>query len=128
MRLVGVGIDVVSIPRIAALLDRFGDRFERRWFDPLEVVQPGNRAVVLATGFAIKEAVWKALPHDTVAPLPWREIVTHRGSTTDEIAIELRGKLEVEADSHGVGAIAVTVSVRGDLVVAVALVEEAPVG
>lgn len=41
----GVGIDIVCLPRIRALVDRYGEQFENRWFDPSELAQTGDPAV-----------------------------------------------------------------------------------
>lgn len=123
MTLVGVGIDVASISRIGALLDRYGTRFEQRWFDPVEVDHPGDKRIGLARRFAVKEAVWKALPHSAQGPLPWRWIVTREETPARRIAVDLRGSLAREAAGHKVTAISASVQVSGDLVLAIALVE-----
>ncbi len=123
MTLVGVGIDVASLTRIEGLLRRYGGSFENRWFDPAELPQQGSTSTNLAKSFAVKEAVWKALPHDATGPLPWRAIVTHPGTAAHQMAVELRGAVAAEAASHGVTAITANVTVHGDLVVAVAMVE-----
>ena len=125
MKLVGVGIDVASITRIRGLLDRYGTRFESRWFDPIEVAQPGSREARFARCYAVKEAVWKALPHENSSPLPWRQIVAHPGAGTNQVVVELRGTVAAEAGDHGVGAITANVTISGDLAIAVALIEGA---
>lgn len=122
MTLVGVGIDVASISRIGALLDRYGTRFEQRWFDPVEVDHPGDKRIGLASRFAVKEAVWKALPHQAQGPLPWRSIVTRVEMDARRIVVDLRGSLAREAVSHKVTSISASVQVNGDLVLAIALV------
>lgn len=123
MSLVGVGIDVASIARIGRLLDRYGSRFESRWFDPAELHDQGNRRVALASSYAIKEAVWKALPHETPGPLRWRSIVPRVAPGTQQVVVDLCGPLAAEAASRGVTAISASVHVQGDVVLAIALVE-----
>jgi len=63
--IVGLGSDLCSIERIAKSLDRFGERFERRCFTPLELAKadkrPFTRAATLAKRFAAKEAFAKAV-------------------------------------------------------------------
>ena len=60
----GIGIDLVKIPRIAAALDRYGDRFINRVFTPGEIAYCRGK-VWSAAGFALrfsaKEAFSKAL-------------------------------------------------------------------
>jgi holo-[acyl-carrier protein] synthase len=61
---VGLGIDVASIERVAESLDRFGDRFWQRILTPRErddLAKRADRACALAGRFAAKEAASKAL-------------------------------------------------------------------
>jgi holo-[acyl-carrier protein] synthase len=63
--IIGLGSDLCNIERIAASLDRFGTRFERRVFTPVEQAKaarrPLTRAGTLAKRFAAKEAFAKAV-------------------------------------------------------------------
>lgn len=80
--IVGIGIDIVELDRIAAAWERFGERFARRILHPDEVKRlPHNAPVAFLAGrFAVKEAAVKALgtgfsagigPRDIeVRPLP----------------------------------------------------------
>ncbi len=60
----GIGVDIVTISRIAATHKRFGERFERRFLHPQEIkaLQKHKRPInFLAKRFAAKEAAVKAL-------------------------------------------------------------------
>lgn len=63
--IVGLGSDLCNIDRIAASLDRFGDRFEARCFTGVERAKaarrPFTKAGTLAKRFAAKEAFSKAV-------------------------------------------------------------------
>ena len=63
--IIGIGVDMIRIDRIANSITRFGNRFLRRIYTANELAaakQRGKgRVRVLATSFAAKEAVWKAL-------------------------------------------------------------------
>ena len=63
--ILGLGSDLCSIERIAASLDRFGERFEARCFTDAEraraAKRPFTRAGTLAKRFAAKEAFSKAV-------------------------------------------------------------------
>ena len=63
--ILGLGSDLCNIDRIAASLDRFGDRFEARCFTDVERAKaarrPFARAGTLAKRFAAKEAFSKAV-------------------------------------------------------------------
>lgn len=62
--IIGIGNDLCSIERIAATLDRFGERFENRVFTVGEITKARRRrrtAETYAKRFAAKEACAKAL-------------------------------------------------------------------
>ena len=62
--IVGVGTDIVSIDRIAAALERFGERFRNRVYTERELALADrlpDPAGVLAKRWAAKEACSKAL-------------------------------------------------------------------
>jgi len=64
MPVLGLGIDVCSAARVAAILDRFGDRFWQRILTESErsdLASRADRATALAGRFAAKEAAKKAL-------------------------------------------------------------------
>ncbi len=65
--IVGIGTDIVYIPRMEALLMRFGEKFEKRIFTigeraaAAEKKRLSHKASFLAKRFAAKEAYVKAL-------------------------------------------------------------------
>jgi holo-[acyl-carrier protein] synthase len=62
--IVGTGIDITEVPRIAESIERFGDRFLQRIFTPGEIRycdSKANRVECYAARFAAKEAAMKAL-------------------------------------------------------------------
>ncbi len=77
----GIGTDVCDIRRIAAALDRRGDRFAERVLGPHEIeVFKARRAkfqargvAYLATRFAVKEAFSKAIGLGLRLPMSWRD-------------------------------------------------------
>jgi len=58
---IATGIDLVHIPRVRALVERYGERFVARVFTPREVAGRRGTPDELAARFAAKEAVAKAL-------------------------------------------------------------------
>ena len=78
----GIGTDLVEIGRIAAAVERFGDRFVERILGPQERARyEGRRArsprrglAFLATRFAAKEAVSKAIGLGLRSPMTWRAV------------------------------------------------------
>jgi holo-[acyl-carrier protein] synthase len=70
--ILGIGTDVVQIPRIAKLLDAHGERFLARCYTAAERgdVSPAH----LAKRFAAKEAVLKALGTGFAKGIYWQDI------------------------------------------------------
>ena len=108
MRDVSVGVDLIEIDRIAATLDRFGERFLRRVYTEREVAYCRGRAPQLAARFAAKEAVMKALGTGTRG-IGWREVeVTRRRTGQPEIA--LHGRAVARARRMGIDRLAVSLA------------------
>lgn len=79
--IVGIGIDIAEVPRIAASIARFGDRFLQRIFTEGEIRYcdaKANRAERYAARFAAKEAAMKALGTGWNYGVRWRDIEVSR--------------------------------------------------
>ncbi|HXY06788.1 MAG TPA: holo-[acyl-carrier-protein] synthase [Terriglobales bacterium] len=75
--IVGTGIDIAEVPRIAQSIERFGDRFLRRVFTEGEIGycdRKANRAQHYAARFAAKEAAMKAIGTGWSRGVRWRDI------------------------------------------------------
>ncbi|MFN4240427.1 MAG: holo-ACP synthase [Erythrobacter cryptus] len=63
--IIGLGSDLCNIERIARSLERYGERFERRVFTPVEIAKARRRPFTIAgtyaKRFAAKEAFSKAV-------------------------------------------------------------------
>ena len=83
MNILGIGLDATDIPRIADVLERYGDRFLRRVFTDAEIAyctRRRNPAPHLAGRFAAKEAAMKALGTGHSQGVIWKDIeVVRRG-------------------------------------------------
>lgn len=84
MGIIGLGVDITEIDRIAATLDRYGDRFMQRVFTEGEIAyctRRKNAAIHFAGRFASKEAAMKALGTGHTQQVLWRdiEVVRHGG-------------------------------------------------
>lgn len=81
--IIGLGLDVTEIPRVAALLERYGERFMRRVFTEDEIAYCTRRrapAIHFAGRFAAKEAGMKALGTGHSQEVLWRDLeVVRRG-------------------------------------------------
>ena len=79
--LVGTGIDLVEVERIAHSIERFGDRFLRRVFTDDEIAYCRVRAAAaesFAARFAAKEAAAKALGTGIQHGVSWKELEVRR--------------------------------------------------
>ncbi|MFB2530782.1 holo-ACP synthase [Paracoccus sp. p4-l81] len=75
--ILGIGSDLANIDRIAAVLDRHGDRFRNRVFTPTELARAARRpheAATLAKRWAAKEACSKALGTGLAMGIAWRDM------------------------------------------------------
>ena len=84
MDIIGSGMDATEISRIAATIDRYGDRFVTRIFTEGEVAYCRRRRDFVssfAARFAAKEAAMKALGTGHSRGVLWRgiEVVRHGG-------------------------------------------------
>jgi holo-[acyl-carrier protein] synthase len=87
MRIVGIGMDATDIPRIAAAIERFGDRFLTRILTEHELAYcrgAGTPRSMSPGRFAPKEAGMKAIGTGHSRGVLWREIevVRHDGPPT----------------------------------------------
>jgi holo-[acyl-carrier protein] synthase len=79
--IVGTGIDIAEVPRIAASIERFGDRFLQRVFTEGEIrycESKANRFERYAARFAAKEAAMKAIGTGWNHGVAWRDVEVSR--------------------------------------------------
>lgn len=75
--IVGIGVDLIDIRRIARTLERYGERFTARCFTATERTKADrrrNRAETYAKRYAAKEAMSKALGTGFNHGVYWRDI------------------------------------------------------
>lgn len=79
--IVGTGIDIAEVPRIAAAIERYGERFLKRVFTSAEIQyceSKVNRAERYAARFAAKEAGLKAIGIGWRLGIGWHEVEVRR--------------------------------------------------
>lgn len=113
-----LGIDIIKVERIAAALQRFGDRFPKRVLTEREQRYVRNRPQNFAGRWAAKEAVSKVLGLG-VRGVGWRDIEIER-LPTGQPAVRLHGRAAARAEQLGMGRVAVSISHEGDYAVAIA--------
>ena len=76
--ILGIGSDLANIERIAAVLERHGDRFRNRVFTPVEQARAAARPMAVAATYAkrwaAKEACSKALGTGLRMGIAWRDM------------------------------------------------------
>lgn len=79
--IIGTGIDIAEVPRIAAAIERYGERFLRRVFTTAEIKyceSKVNRTERYAARFAAKEAGLKAIGTGWKRGVGWHEVEVGR--------------------------------------------------
>lgn len=102
------GVDIIEIPRVRQLLERYGQRFLNRIYTPGEIGYCRGRPPNLAARFAAKEATMKALGTG-VRGVGWKDIEVIRHETGAP-SIELHGRAKQRAQRLGVLEISLSLS------------------
>jgi holo-[acyl-carrier protein] synthase len=92
--ILGTGIDIIEVARIASSFEKFGERFVNRILLPGEIAycrSHKNPAPFLAVRFAAKEAVSKAFGTGIGAQLGWQDIEIRRKDSGEPFVV-LHGK------------------------------------
>ena len=102
------GVDIIEISRIRRVAERYGRRFFRRIYTERELAYCRSRAPQLASRFAAKEAVMKALGTG-IRGVRWRdiEVVRTRGLAP---TIQLHGTALARARRLGIEHLAVSLT------------------
>ena len=88
--ILGTGIDIIEVARVAASYEKFGERFLKRILRPAETaycLTHKNPAPFLAARFAAKEAVSKAFGTGIGAQLGWQDIEVGRKDSGEPFVI-----------------------------------------
>jgi holo-[acyl-carrier protein] synthase len=123
--IVGMGVDVASVARVARLitdhpaqLERVFTQRERRFCD---ATHGRRREARYAAAFAAKEAVMKALGTGWRSDIEWSEIDTRTIESHGGVA--LSGGVSIAADRLGVARVLVSASATRDSAMATAVAE-----
>lgn len=125
--ILGIGIDLCKIERIATALDRFGDRFQERILTPWErefCAQRGDPVRAVALRFAAKEAFSKAVGLG-MRGISWREIET-RHLPTGQPYLVLYARAEKVARRLGMVASHISLTDEAGMASAVVVIEGSP--
>src|SRR3954470_18449705 len=96
--ILGIGIDIIEVSRIAASYEKFGERFLSRILHPNEISYCLSHKVpgpFLAARFAAKEAISKAFGTGIGAQLGWQDMEVGRKEGGEPFVILHGGGLKL---------------------------------
>ena len=123
--ILGTGIDIIEVARIAASYEKFGERFLNRILLPGEIAyclshkMPGP---FLAARFAAKEAISKAFGTGIGAALGWQDMEIRRKESGEPFVV-LHGKGEQLFASRGAKRLLVSLSHTANYAATTAILE-----
>ena len=101
--IIGLGLDATDIKRIAATIERYGDRFVARIFTAGEIAYSRRRrepAIHFAGRFAAKEAAMKALGTGHSRGVLWRDVEVRPSRRPAATAVSRRGRTPFQGDGR----------------------------
>lgn len=122
----GIGVDLVHVPRMDAVIKRWGERFVRRVFSEQECALCYKRVYppsAFALRFAAKEAFAKAIGLGMRGGIRWRdvEVFHHPGGRP---GLRVHGRAATICEEKRLTRLHVSLSDDGDYATAMVLVEE----
>jgi len=109
---VGTGVDLAEVDRIEASIKRFGDRFVRRIYTPLEIAyaeRKANRYERYAARFAAKEAGMKAIGTGWKRGVRWKDFEV-ANLPSGKPTLRFYGKAAEFAEQLGVKSVALSIT------------------
>ena len=129
MRINGIGVDLVNIPRMRDVIDRWQDRFLQRVFTEQEIAYCRARRDPVphfAARFAAKEAALKAIGTGLRLGVSWRELEVRR-ERGEAPTLVLTGRSRELGLARGGSRVLLTLSHEGEYALAQAmLVDDDP--
>jgi holo-[acyl-carrier protein] synthase len=123
--ILGTGIDIIEVARIASSFEKFGERFVSRILLPDEIaycLAHKNPAPFIAARFAAKEAISKAFGTGIGAALGWQDMEVVRKESGEPFVI-LRGRGEKLFESRGAKQLLISLSHTQNYAAATAVLE-----
>ncbi|HEY5298572.1 MAG TPA: holo-ACP synthase [Verrucomicrobiae bacterium] len=123
--ILGTGIDIIEVGRIAASYEKFGERLVNRILLPDEIaycLAHKNPAPFLAVRFAAKEAISKAFGTGIGAALGWQDMEIRRKESGEPFVV-LHGKGKILLETRGAKKLHVSLSHTQTYAAATAILE-----
>jgi holo-[acyl-carrier protein] synthase len=123
--ILGTGIDIVEVARIAGMLAEHGEKFMHRVLLPDEIAycqQHRKPAPQIAARFAAKEAISKAFGTGLGAELGWLDMEIRRKESGEPFAV-LHGKGKILFEARGAKNLHISLSHTENYATATAILE-----
>lgn len=123
--ILGTGIDIIEVSRIAGSYEKFGERFINRILRPAEIAYALSHkrpAPFLAARFAAKEAISKAFGTGIGSQLTWQDMEVARKESGEPCVILHDGGLKLLRERGG-RMVHLTLSHTENYAVAMAILE-----
>ena len=123
--ILGTGIDIIEVARIAASFEKFGERFANRILLPAEIAYALSHrrpAPFLAARFAAKEAISKAFGTGIGAQLSWQNMEIRRKESGEPYVV-LHGRGQELFEARGAKKLHVSLSHTENYAAATAILE-----
>ncbi len=123
--ILGTGIDIIEVARIAASYEKFGERFANRILLPGEIAYALSHrrpAPFLAARFAAKEAISKAFGTGIGAQLSWQDMEIRRKESGEPFVV-LHGKGQELFEARGARKLHISLSHTENYAAATAILE-----
>jgi holo-[acyl-carrier protein] synthase len=124
--ILGTGVDLAEVPRIRSAIERFGERFVRRIYTPLEIAyvdRKANRFERYAARFAAKEAGMKAIGTGWDHGVTWKDVEVSN-LPSGQPTIRLHGRAAQIAEKMGVKRISLSLTHTAELAMAHVILED----
>jgi holo-[acyl-carrier protein] synthase len=125
--ILGVGVDLVDVPRFERVATRHGEGFVERILTPDEIAECAlarRPFEAQAARFAAREALLKALGTGLVGGMSWRDMRVVRGGGPGVFTIEMAGGVRQTADSLGVRRLHLALCTTPDIAAASVILED----
>ncbi len=116
---IAVGIDIIEVDRVRRVYERHGERFLQRVYTDIEARQCRGKVERLASRFAAKEAISKALGTG-LRGVAWREMEVIQ-LRSGRPSVRLHGNAKRRAEQLGLSAFDVSMADLAQLSIAIAV-------
>lgn len=124
--IIGTGIDIVEVPRVAQAIERFGERFLHRVYTSSEIKycqSKRNATERFAARFAAKEAALKAIGTGLRRGVGWKDVEVQR-EPGGRPTISFSGAAAAHAVALGMKRVSLSLSHTAEIATAQVILED----